>query len=383
MLNQNFKAITGNQAASESMRQINPDVVAAYPITPQTSIMETFAQFIADGKVNTELIRVESEHSSMSACVGASASGARTITATASVGLALMWEVLGVASGLRLPIVMHIVNRALSAPLNIHCDHSDTMGARDQGWIQIYCQNNQEVYDLSLLSQRLAEELLLPIMVCQDGFTTSHGVEKTFILNDQEAQNFVGEYKPDRPLLDTKNPTTYGPLSLPDSFTQIKKQQFDAYNNIQAYEVIAKELSKLTNREYKFFEEYKLKDAEQVLIVMSSTASTAKVVIDELRKQGKKAGLLRPIMYRPFPYHKINKALVPAKKIAVLDRSISFGAEPPLFSDIKSAINKNVKMQSYIFGLGGHDTTVKDIKKVFKDLSENKFSKEPKFLYDQ
>ncbi len=384
MIKQNFKAITGNQAASESMRQINPDVVAAYPITPQTSIMETFAQFIADGRVDTELIRVESEHSSLSACVGSAASGARTITATSSVGLALMWEVLGVVSGLRLPIVMHIVNRALSAPINIHCDHSDVMGARDQGWIQLFCQNNQEVYDLSLIAQRLAEKAFLPVMVCQDGFTTSHGVEKTFILSDEQVKKFTGEFKPDRPLLDTNNPTTYGPLSLPDSFTQIKKQQSDAFNNIKKeYLTIAAELSELSGRQYKLFEEYKLQDADTAIILLSSTASTSKAVIDELRSQGKKVGLLRPIMYRPFPYDEIAKALSHVETIAILDRTISFGAKPPLYSDIQVSLKNKTKLQSYIFGLGGHDTRTDDIKKVFINLLEKKFLDEPQFLYEK
>ncbi len=387
MNNQKFKAITGSQTAVESMRQINPDVVSIYPICPQTFIIEFFSKLVADGKVNTKVIYAESEHSVMSACVGASASGARTITSTASLGLALMWEVLGVASGFRLPIVMHLVMRALSAPINIHSDHSDAMGARDTGWIQLFCGNNQEVYDFSIIAQRLAEKLFLPIMVCQDGFTTSHSVEKTFILEDNDVKNFVGEFKPDRPLLDVANPTTYGPLSLPNTFTEIKKQQFEVYKKVgQEFLEIGSELSKLTNRKYNLIEEYKTEDADTIIILLASTASTAKVVVDELREQGQKVGLVRPIMFRPFPYQEIASSLANAKKIAVLDRSIAFGAMPPLYSDVMISLSfTKLKPQvaSYIYGLGGHDTVINDIKKVFQDLQENKFLPTSQFLYEK
>ncbi|MFA6295959.1 MAG: pyruvate ferredoxin oxidoreductase [Patescibacteria group bacterium] len=384
-MNNKFKAITGSQSAVESMRQINPDVVSIYPICPQTFIIEFFSQLVADGKVDTKVITAESEHSVMSACVGASASGARVITSTASLGLALMWEVLGVASGLRLPIVMHLVMRALSAPINIHSDHSDAMGAREQGWIQLFCGNNQEVYDFSIIAQRLGEKLFLPIMVCQDGFTTSHSVEKTFVLEDNDVKNFVGEFKPDRPLLDIKNPTTYGPLSLPNTFTEIKKQQFDVYNNVgQEFLNISSELSKLTNRNYNLIEEYKTEDADTIIIILASTASTSKVVIDELRAKGQKVGLIRPILFRPFPYQEISKALANAKKVAVLDRSIAFGAMPPLYSDVMlslSSLESKPQVASYIYGLGGHDTVLADIRKVFQDLEKGEFIGKAKFLH--
>lgn len=384
-MNNKFKAITGSQSAVESMRQINPDVVSIYPICPQTFIIEGFAQLVADGKVDTEIIPAESEHSVMSACVGASASGARVITSSSSQGLALMWEVLWVASGLRLPIIMHLVMRALSAPLNIHGDHQDAMGARECGWIELFCQNNQEVYDFSLIAQRLAEKMQLPAMVCQDGFTTSHGVEKTFVLEDSIAKNFVGEFKPDRPLLDIKNPTTYGPTSLPNTFTQIKKQQFDAYKNIQPeFLNLSQELSKLTGRKYNLVEKYKTEDADTIIILLASTASTAKVVVDELREQGQKVGLIRPIMFRPFPYQEIAQALSSAKKIAVLDRCLAFGSMPPLYSDVIISLGQaklNPQVVSYIYGLGGHDTVVDDIKKVFNDLASDKFSDKSIFLH--
>ncbi|MDD3887973.1 MAG: pyruvate ferredoxin oxidoreductase [Patescibacteria group bacterium] len=386
-MNKNFKAITGSQAAVESMRQINPDVVSIYPICPQTFIIEFFAKLVADGKVDSKIIPAESEHSVMSACVGAEASGARTITSTSSLGLALMWEVLGVASGLRLPIVMHLVMRALSAPINIHSDHSDAMGARDTGWIQLFCGNNQEVYDFSIIAQKLAEKLFLPTMVCQDGFTTSHSVEKTFVLEDNVVKNFVGEFKPDRPLLDVANPTTYGPLSLPNTFTEIKKQQFEIYKNVGLeFLEIGSELSKLTDRKYNLIEEYKTEDAETIIIILASTASTSKVVIDELRAKGQKVGLIRPILFRPFPYQEIAKALSKAKKVAVLDRSIAFGANPPLYSDVMFSLSSQ-KLQpqvaSYIYGLGGHDTVLDDIRKVFQDLEQNKFLPTSQFLYEK
>lgn len=387
MQNQNFKAITGSQAAVESMRQINPDVVSIYPICPQTFIIEFFSKLVADGKVDTQIIPAESEHSVMSACVGASASGARTITSSASQGIALMWEVLWVASGLRLPMVMHLVMRALSAPLNIHSDHQDAMGSRECGWIQLFCQNNQEVYDLSLIAQRLTEKMQLPIMVCQDGFSTSHSVEKTFVLEDNIARQFIGEFKPDHPLLDIDNPTTYGATCLPNTFTEVKKQQFDVYPKVApAFLELTTEYNKISGRQYNLFEEYQNKDADTILVILNSTASTAKVAVDELRDKGQKVGLIRPILYRPFPYQEIAHALANAKKIAVLDRSLPFGNMPALYSDImlSLSLNKNKpQVASYIYGLGGHDTLVSDIKKVFQDLAANKFSPNSQFLYEK
>ena len=252
-----YQALTGNGAVAEAMRQINPDVVAAYPITPQTEIVENFAQFVADGKVSTEFIRVESEHSALSAAVGASAAGARTMTATSSQGLALMHEILFAASGLRTPIIMPVVNRALSAPINIHCDHSDSMAERDSGWIQIYCEDAQEVYDNTLIALKLAEnkEILLPAMICQDGFIISHAVANVLTLKDQEVKKFIGEYKPDCPLLDISHPITIGPLCLTDSYFEVKYQQVEAMNRVfKTFQKVSNEFEKLTGRSYYFFE---------------------------------------------------------------------------------------------------------------------------------
>ncbi|MBW2974248.1 pyruvate ferredoxin oxidoreductase [Candidatus Woesearchaeota archaeon] len=370
------KAITGAEAGAEAMKQINPDVCAAFPITPQTPVMQRFADFHADGLVDSELIRVESEHSAMSCCVGASAGGARVMTATSSAGLALMWEIVGVASGLRLPIVMEIVNRALSAPINIHCDHSDSMGARDLGWIQIYSENAQEVYENTLLAMRLAEKVLLPVMVCQDGFITSHGVENVEIFDDKDVKSFVGEHKYPYGLLDIKKPVTHGPLQLQDYYFETRSQQIPAMEEAKKeFITIGNELSGITGRKYPYFDSYKLKDAEAVIVVMNSTAGTTKTAIDNLRKEGKKAGLLKLRLFRPFPYKEVANALKSVKNIAVLDRSVSFGANPPLYGEIKNALydaKYDGKLHSLVFGLGGRNIYVEEIENVFNRLLSGK-----------
>ncbi len=369
-----WKSLTGAQAVAEAMRQINPDVVAAYPITPQTPIVEQFASFVANGIVDTEMIPVESEHSAMSCTIGASAAGARAMCATASQGLALMWEVVAAAPGLRLPIVMPIVNRALSAPINIHCDHSDSMGATTIGWIQIYSENAQEAYENMLLAIRLAEhkDVLLPVMVMQDGFIISHGVENVEIFDDDAVKKFVGERNPDRFLLDVDHPYTIGPLALPDYYFEIKRQQEEAMRNaLKVYLEVGDELSKISGHKYPYFEEYKTEDAEAVIVVLSSTAGTAKDAVDELREEGKKVGLIKPILFRPFPYKEMREALKKFNVIGVLDRSMAFGAYAPLYSEIRNTLfelEKRPKLQSYIYGLGGKDIFKSDIKKVFEEL---------------
>ena len=260
-----LKPLTGDQAVAEAMRQIDPDVVAAYPITPATEIVMNFSQFVADGKVSTEFIPVESEHSAMSACVGAAAAGARTMTATSANGLALMWEIVYIAASTRLPIVMPVVNRALSGPINIHCDHSDTMGARDSGWLQVFAENAQEAYENTIVGVEIAEhkDILLPIMVCQDGFITSHGVEGVDLLDDKKVKDFIGEYKPDSPLLDIDNPSTYGPLDLQDYYFEHKRQEAEAMRSaLDAIPEILKEFEKQFGTKYDFIETYKLDDAE-------------------------------------------------------------------------------------------------------------------------
>ena len=369
-----WKALTGAQAIAEAMRQANPDVVAAYPITPQTPIVEQFASFVANGIVDTEMIPVESEHSAMSCTVGAAAAGARAMCATASQGLALMWEVVAAVPGLRLPIVMPIVNRALSAPINIHCDHSDAMGATTIGWIQIYSENAQEAYENTLLAIKLTEhkDVLLPAMVMQDGFIISHGVENVEVFDDEVVRNFVGERKPDRYLLDVDHPYTIGPLALPDYYFEIKRQQEEAMENaLKVYLEVGKELSKISGHGYPYFEEYKTDDAEAVIVVLSSAAGTAKDAVDEFRSEGKKVGLIKPKLFRPFPYKEMQKALEKFKAIGVLDRSMAFGAYAPLYTEIRNALFESEdrpKLQSYIFGLGGKDIFKSDIKRVFDEL---------------
>ncbi|MFC1576418.1 pyruvate ferredoxin oxidoreductase [Candidatus Omnitrophota bacterium] len=369
-------ALMGDQAVAEAMRQIEPDVVAAYPITPQTEIVMTFSQFVADGRVKTELIPVESEHSAMSACVGSVAAGARTMTATSANGLALMWEVVYIAASTRLPMVMPVVNRALSGPINIHCDHSDTMGARDSGWMQVYAENPEEAYENTIVAVRIAEHtgILLPIMVCQDGFITSHGVEGVRVFPDEMVKKFIGEYRPaQKTLLDVDNPVTYGPLDLQDYYFEHKRQQSEAMNNsLKIIPEVLAEFNKTFNRNHDLIEEYKLADAEIGIVVMSSTAGTARGVVDELRKEGIKAGLLKPRFFRPFPKDRIVKALSHLKAVAVLDRSEAFSATGgPLFNEIKAALYESKErplMTDYIFGLGGRDIFPQDIKKVYKDL---------------
>jgi len=372
-------AITGAMASAHAMRQINPDVVAAYPITPQTPIMMNFAQFVADGLADTEVVTVESEHSAMSACVGAAAAGARVMTATAANGLALMHEIVYIAASTRLPMVMSIVNRALSGPINIHCDHSDTMAERDSGWIQIFCENAQEVYETTLLAMNLAERenVLLPVMVNQDGFIISHSVENVEILPDDVVKEFVGEHVPHEPLLDVEHPITYGPLDLYDYYFEHKRQQMEAMKEAEKeFPKIAAKLSAITGNEYDFIESYKLDDAEYVIVTLGSSAGTVKYVVDEMRETGKKVGLLKIRVFRPFPGKRIAEALNGKKAVAVLDRSASFGAEAPIYAEVKSAlytIKERPILQSYVYGLGGRDFTPDHAKTAFDRLMKGEF----------
>ncbi len=380
------KIMSGGEAVAEAMRQVNPDVMAAYPITPQTPIIETFSQMVADGEVDTEYILVESEHSALSCVAAASAAGARAMTATASQGLAYMWEMLGATSGMRLPVVMAIANRALSSPLNIHCDHSDSMGARDQGWIQIFSENNQEAYENTLLALRLSEnhDVLLPTMVMQDGFSTSHSAETMKMLADDAVKKFVGEFKPHKPLLNFAEPMTYGPVALPDTYFEIKRQQIEAMRTAkQKYLEIGAELSQITGNKYPYFEEYQLEDAEVAIVTSSSTAGTIKDVVDQLRKDGKKVGLLKIKLYRPFPYEEIAGALAHLKTIGVMDRSPDFGAAAPFYGDIKISLADSQtppQLQSYVFGLGGREIQLTQIEEVFAELLEGKVRKETKYI---
>jgi pyruvate ferredoxin oxidoreductase alpha subunit len=380
-------ARTGNEAMAEAMKQINPDVCAAYPITPATEVMQIFSSFVADGLVKTNLITVESEHSAMSACVGSAAAGARTMTATSSQGLALMHEILFIASALRLPIVMADVNRALSGPINIHCDHSDTMAERDSGWIQIFSENSQEAYDNMFQAMKVAEnkKVLLPAMVTTDGFIISHGMERLETYPSEDIQKFIGPYEPQYDLLNTDKPITVGSLVLTDYYLEHKRAQHEAMKNAkQVILEVGKEFGKIFGKEYGFFEEYKTADAEYILVCLGSTAGTTKAAIEELRQEGMKVGLIKIRMFRPFPAEELAAALKKAKAIAVLDRSESLSNQAgPVATEIKAALYDAgiaVPMQSYIYGLGGREIYIENIKDVYKNLKNAKGSEAVKYL---
>ncbi|HOV54324.1 MAG TPA: pyruvate synthase subunit PorA [Fervidobacterium sp.] len=381
------QAITGAEAVAYAMKQINPDVVAAYPITPQTPVVEYFAKYVADGVVDTEMIPVESEHSAMSAVVGAAASGARAFTATASVGLALMHEVVFIAASLRLPIVMAVANRALSGPINIHCDHSDAMAERDSGWIQLWAENAQEAYDFTVMAYKIAEhkDVRLPVMVNFDGFIISHGVEVVETLDDELVKNFVGKQEKIYPLLDTSNPVTYGSIDMYDYYFEHKRQQIEAMKHVpRVFKEIAEEFAKISGRKYDLVDGYMLDDAEYVMVALGSTAGTIKHTINELRKEGKKVGLLKPWMFRPFSKEEYQRLLTGRKAVVVLDRSASFGAEAPLYQSVKSAIYEvasKPQMGSYVYGLGGRDITPHHIRQAFEDaFSGNLIVDEERYL---
>ncbi|MEM2309366.1 MAG: pyruvate ferredoxin oxidoreductase [Candidatus Bathyarchaeia archaeon] len=368
--------LTGNEAIAYAVKQCNVDVVAAYPITPQTIMVEVISEYVYNGEINAEFVCVESEHSAMSACVGASLTGARVFTATASQGLALMHEMLYIASGLRCPIVMGVANRALSAPLNIHGDHSDMMGSRDCGWIQIYVENAQEAYDWVIQAFKIAEDprVLLPVSVNIDGFILSHSMEGVNVLDDDEVSRFL---PPRRPLItiDPAKPITVGALCLPDYYFEIKFQQIQALR--EAYNVIRevnKEYESLSGRKYGFIESYAMEDAEAAIVCLGSTAGTAKAVARELRKEGKRVGVVKPWVYRPFPEDDLIRALGDVKVLAVLDRACSFGAPfNALCSDVVATLYRNgkdIKIFNCLYGLGGRDITPSDLRVIFNEALE-------------
>ena len=369
--------LSGNEAAATAMKQINPDVVAAFPITPSTEIPQYFSTFVSNGTVDTEFVAVESEHSAMSACIGAEAAGARAMTATSANGLSLMWEMIYIASSLRLPIVMSLVNRAVSGPLNIHNDHSDAMGVRDSGWIMLFSENNQEAYDNLIMAHRIAEhkDVRLPLMICQDGFITSHSIENIELIEDDKVKEFVGKYEPQHYLLNDKEPMAIGPMDLQAYLFEHKYQQAEAMRNAKKVILeVAEEFEKMTGRKYGLFEEYKLEDAEIAVVCMNSTAGTTKDVVDSLREKGVKAGMLKVRVFRPFPAEEIAKSLSHLKAVAVLDKADSLnGAGGALFEDVVSGMymnENNVKAVNYVYGIGGRDTTAKEIESVYTDLAD-------------
>lgn len=369
--------LSGNEAVAYAMKQINPDVMGAFPITPSTEIPQYFAQYVANGEVDTEYVTVESEHSSLSTCIGASAAGARAVTATSSCGLALMWELLYVAASARLPVTLALVCRALTGPININNDHSDAMGARDAGWIQIFAENNQEAYDNYLQAMPISEnpDVRLPIMVCQDGFITSHAVENIELESDEMVKKFVGEYHPENYLLKHENPLAVGPYGVSPYYMEAKMAQVQAMKNAKKVILeVGKRFGDETGRYYGFFESYKLDDADSAMVIIGSSAGTARAAVDELRAQGRKVGMLKVRVFRPFPFEEIAQALSGVKAVAVMDKAESFSAAGgPLFAETRSALydlESRPKAINYVYGLGGRDFRVEDCVTIFDQLDE-------------
>ena len=369
--------LSGNEAVAYAMKQINPDVMGAFPITPSTEIPQYFAQYVANGEVDTEYVTVESEHSSMSTCIGASAAGARAVTATSSCGLALMWELLYVASSSRLPVTLALVCRALTGPININNDHSDAMGARDAGWIQIFAENNQEAYDNYIQAMPISEnpDVRLPIMVCQDGFITSHAVENIELETDEMVKNFVGEYNPENYLLKHENPLAVGPYGVSPYYMEAKMGQVQAMKNAKKVILeVGKKFGDETGRYYGFFESYKLEDADSAVVIIGSSAGTARATVDKLRAEGRKVGMLKVRVFRPFPFEEIAEALSGVKAVAVMDKAESFSAAGgPLFAETRSALydlENRPKAINYVYGLGGRDFRVEDCEYIFDQLDE-------------
>lgn len=368
-------AKTANEAMAEAMRQINPDVVAAYPITPSTEIVQLFSRFVADGEVDTEFVPVESEHSAASACTGAAAAGARVMTVTSSQGLALMNEVLFVTPALRLPVVICAINRTLSAPINIHCDHSDTMDQRDSGWMQFYVEDSQEAYDSVIQAVRITEEAFLPAIVSADAFILSHSLQRIEMLEDEEVQDFIGEHKTPYSVLDVDNPITVGPLDLQDYYFEHKRGEAEAMRKTPPIiKKVDREFGERFGREYGLIEEYRIKDANKAIVVMGSTAGTAKEVVDTLRQDGEKVGVVKVKAFRPWPREDINKSLESLEYVAVMDRAEGMnGFGSPLFTEVRSSlyeIDKRPDIYGYVYGLGGRDVKPRDLKKVFDDLKK-------------
>jgi pyruvate ferredoxin oxidoreductase alpha subunit len=369
--------LSGNEAVAIAIKQINPDVMGAFPITPSTEIPQYFSQYVANGEVDTEFVAVESEHSAMSCCIGAQAAGGRAVTATSSCGLALMWELLYVAASCRLPVTLACINRALSGPINIGNDHGDSMGARDSGWIQVYAENNQEAYDNFCMAMRIGEhpDVRLPVMTCQDGFITSHAIENIELLEDSIVKSFVGKYSPENYLLKNENPLMVGPYDIAAYYMEHKYQQAQAMKNAKTIiPEIAKEFEKISGRSYGLFEAYRMEDAEKAIVLIGSSAGTAKHVVDTLRGKGEKAGLIKIRVFRPFPLDELAKAFAGIKAVAVLDKADSFSATGgPLFKEIRNAcygLENPRFIINYIYGLGGRDVRTNDIESVFRQLDE-------------
>ncbi len=369
--------MSGNEAVAFAIKQVNPDVMPAFPITPSTELPQFVSNYVANGKIDTEFIPVESEHSSMSAAMGASAAGARALTATSSCGLALMWEMLYVAASSRLPIALALVNRGLTGPLNINCEHSDSMGARDSGWLQVYAENNQEAYDNFIMAYRVAEhkDVRLPIMTCMDGFITSHAVENITLIEDDLVKKFVGEYEPEHYLLNEEEPMAVGPYAVSNYCMEAKRAQAQGMMNAkQVFLDVAKEFEQISGRKYGLFEEYKLDDADYAVVGIGSAMGTAKDAIDALRAKGIKAGLLKVRVFRPFPGEEMAAALAGCKAIAIMDRCESYsGNGGPLGAELTSALYRaksKAEIINVVYGLSGRDVKVEDFENLYGELAD-------------
>ncbi len=368
----------GNMAFAQAMRQAQIDVVAAYPITPSTPTVHGYAQFLADGYIDGEFVLVESEHAAMSGCVGAAAAGGRVATATSSQGFALMIEVLYQASGMRLPIVLGLVNRALASPLNVNGDHSDMYLGRDAGWIMIDAFNAQEAYDLMLMGFKIGEDLSvrLPVMINQDGFITSHTAQNVKPFSDEDAYNFIGEYKEVNPMLDFCKPVTYGAQTEEDWHFEFKaRQQKALMDSLGVIKDTFAQFEKLSGRSYNPVESYMMEDAKVAIVALGSTVESAIQAAKDLREEeGIKAGVVAPRVIRPFPLLEIKEALKDVKAIATLDRSAPGGTLGMLFNEISAALYQNDNrpvINNYIYGLGGRDMTQENLKEIFRDIKRN------------
>jgi len=361
--------LTGGEAVAHAMRQIDPDVVPVYPITPQTPIIQAFAKMVADGGADTVIVNVESEHSAMSAAIGSALAGARTITATSSQGLALMAEVVYIAASMRAPIVMAVGNRALSGPINIHCDHSDSMLVRDSGVIQLFAENAQEAYDLMVMAPRIAEhaDVSLPVLVCQDGFTITHASEPVTLLPDELVRAFVGDYEIERSVLDVARPSTHGPFAMPDYYFELRRAQTAALAaSADVLAEVAAEFEQLTGRCQSAYEAYRLDEADRVIVALGSSAGTIKDVVDDLRAEGERVGLLKLRSFRPFPAAAFRELLGDLREVIVLDRADSPGGAPPLCADVAFALAGHPAcIRSHVYGLGGRDLHPDAIREVF------------------
>ena len=368
--------LSGNEAVAFAMKQINPDVMGAFPITPSTEIPQYFSTYVDNGQVDTEFIPVESEHSAMSTCIGAEAAGCRAVSATSSCGLCYMTEMLYVAASDRLPITLAVSTRALSGPININNDHSDAMGVRDTGWLMLFAETNQEAYDNYLQAMRIGEAVSLPIMVCQDGFITSHAIENIELVEDEKVKAFVGEYKPKHFLLNKDEPMAVGAYATPVYYMECKRAQAQAM--MDAKEVIKKvgaEFGQMTGRTYGLIEKYRMDDAEEAIVIIGSSAGTAKEAVNELREQGKKVGLIKVRAFRPFPSEEIVDALKNVKAFAVMDKDDSFNGHcGPMFAEVAASMYaagvSAPKGISYIYGLGGRDVREESIQHEFAELAE-------------